>query len=196
MTDIAPTTSSTLVSPVHGKRDWNESADSLDSAALQLSRSNGEVRNLVTLNRLDAILVAKIEDEIPHVYVVTTRFKARSGVRSWSDPAWLHEEVVREPCHLTVEQIKEKVCISQPLQSTITNFVDLDEAFVLMTPPNKGSPSSCLDPELLYKGFMVPFDRFAKTEMNGGYGSCDGVDFGKMTNHRLAVVPRQTKQMG
>ncbi|OWZ23618.1 reverse transcriptase [Phytophthora megakarya] len=62
---------------LHVKRDWNGSANSLASAALQLQceieiESEKEIRDLVTLNRLDEILVVKIEDEIVRISAVTT----------------------------------------------------------------------------------------------------------------------------
>ncbi|OWZ11027.1 LOW QUALITY PROTEIN: reverse transcriptase [Phytophthora megakarya] len=56
---------------LHVKRDWNGSADSLASAALQ--RKCGI--------ELDVILIVKIEDEITQISAVTTRSKARSGLR-------------------------------------------------------------------------------------------------------------------
>ncbi|OWZ06818.1 hypothetical protein PHMEG_00020879 [Phytophthora megakarya] len=72
--------------------------------------------------------------------------------------------------------------LSQLLQSTITNFVDLDELLALVAPPTKGSTSTRLDPSLLYaqlphdyEGFVVSFDGSAQTEKNGGYGSCSWI---------------------
>ncbi|OWY97106.1 reverse transcriptase [Phytophthora megakarya] len=52
---------------VHVKRDWNGSADSLASAALQRQggievETDSEIQDLITLNRLDAILLVKSED--------------------------------------------------------------------------------------------------------------------------------------
>ncbi|OWZ16156.1 LOW QUALITY PROTEIN: reverse transcriptase [Phytophthora megakarya] len=63
-----------------------------------------DIRDLVTLNRLDGILVVKIEDETARISAVTARFKARSGVRTGSDPDALHEEVARE---LRIERIRQ-----------------------------------------------------------------------------------------
>ncbi|OWZ01534.1 hypothetical protein PHMEG_00027053 [Phytophthora megakarya] len=79
-----------------------------------------------------------------------------------------------------------KVCYTQlagkTLHSTITNFVDLDDSLALVAPPTKGSPSTRSDPSLLYaqlphdyEGFVVSFDGSAKTEKNGGYGSCSWI---------------------
>ncbi|OWY96774.1 reverse transcriptase, partial [Phytophthora megakarya] len=45
-----------------------------------------EIQDLVTLKWLDGILVVKIEDGIEQISAVTTRSKARSGVRIGSDP--------------------------------------------------------------------------------------------------------------
>ncbi|OWZ07668.1 reverse transcriptase [Phytophthora megakarya] len=94
---------------LHAKRDWNGSADSLASAAVQRQcgievESDTEIQDLITLNRLDEILIVKVEDEVARVSAVTTRFKARSGVRIGSDPDSLREEVVRE---LRVERIRQ-----------------------------------------------------------------------------------------
>ncbi|KAJ8548835.1 hypothetical protein ON010_g10836 [Phytophthora cinnamomi] len=104
---------------VHVKRDWNSSADSLASAALQ--RQGGilvdeakDLDDLVTLNRLDEILVteAEVDDSVAHVSPVTTRSNtgsrprsnAESGSRSRSTPTALEEEVVRE---LRIERIRQ-----------------------------------------------------------------------------------------
>ncbi|OWZ08101.1 hypothetical protein PHMEG_00019409 [Phytophthora megakarya] len=70
--------------------------------------------------------------------------------------------------------VREKDCVfTQLLQSTITKFVDLDDSLALVVPPTKGSPSTRLDPSLLYaqlphdyEGFVVSFDGSAKTEKN------------------------------
>ncbi|OWY98740.1 hypothetical protein PHMEG_00030424 [Phytophthora megakarya] len=68
------------------------------------------------------------------------------------------------------------------LESTITNFVDLDESLALVVLPTKGSPSTRRDPSLLYAqlthdydGLVVSFDGSAKTEKNGGYGSASWI---------------------
>ncbi|OWY93811.1 hypothetical protein PHMEG_00036649 [Phytophthora megakarya] len=83
-------------------------------------------------------------------------------------------------CHLIVQRIKEKDCaFTRLLQSTVTSFVDIDDSLELIAPPQKGSPTARIDPQLLYaklpfdySGFVVSFDGSAKTEKNGGYGSC------------------------
>ncbi|OWY98026.1 LOW QUALITY PROTEIN: reverse transcriptase [Phytophthora megakarya] len=94
---------------LHVQRDWNGSADSLASAALQRQcgievESEKEIQDLVTLNRLDEIVIVKIEDEIAQISAVTTRSKASSGVRTEPDPDSLREEVVRE---LRIERIRQ-----------------------------------------------------------------------------------------
>ncbi|OWY99364.1 hypothetical protein PHMEG_00029637 [Phytophthora megakarya] len=91
--------------------------------------------------------------------------------------------VLLSPWQLEVQRVREKDCVfTQLLQSTITNFVDLDDSLALVAPPTKGSPSTRLDPSLLYaqlphdyEGFMISFDGSAKTEKNGGYGSCSWI---------------------
>ncbi|OWY94433.1 LOW QUALITY PROTEIN: hypothetical protein PHMEG_00035838 [Phytophthora megakarya] len=53
--------------------------------------------------------------------------------------------------------VREKDCVfTQFLQSMITNFVDLDDSLALVAPPTKGSPSTRLDPSLLYA--QLPHD--------------------------------------
>ncbi|ETP27890.1 hypothetical protein F442_22825, partial [Phytophthora nicotianae P10297] len=117
-----------------------------------------------------------------HVY---TRF---------STLAWVHKSkslfgravqfaVLLSPWHLIVERVKEKdVVFAQLLQSTITNFVDLEETLAPLAPPSKGSPTIRMDPSLLYaklprdyRGFVLSFDGSAKTETYGGYGSCSWI---------------------
>ncbi|OWZ23049.1 reverse transcriptase [Phytophthora megakarya] len=62
--------------------------------------SEKEIQDLVTLNRLDEILVVKIEDETACVSAVTTRSKARPGVRT----GLIREKIVRE---LWMERIRQ-----------------------------------------------------------------------------------------
>ncbi|OWZ00713.1 reverse transcriptase [Phytophthora megakarya] len=94
---------------LHVKQDWNGSADSLASAALQRQcgiaiESDAEIQDLITLNRLDEILIVKVEEETLRVSTVTSRSKVRSGVRVGSDPESVREEVVRE---LRIERIRQ-----------------------------------------------------------------------------------------
>ncbi|ETP03561.1 hypothetical protein F441_19491 [Phytophthora nicotianae CJ01A1] len=81
--------------------------------------------------------------------------------------------VLLSPWHLIVERVKEKdVAFAQLLQSTITNFVDLEETLAPLAPPSKGSPTIRMDPFLLYaklprenRGFLfVDIMEFARTE--------------------------------
>ncbi|OWZ10888.1 reverse transcriptase [Phytophthora megakarya] len=83
---------------LHVKRDWNGSADRLASAATQRQCAIEEIQDLVTLNRLDEILIVKIEDEIEQISA------PRSGARIGSDPDSLREEGVRE---LRIERIRQ-----------------------------------------------------------------------------------------
>ncbi|OWZ00566.1 LOW QUALITY PROTEIN: reverse transcriptase [Phytophthora megakarya] len=86
---------------LHVKRDWNEGADRQCGIEVETEE---EIQDLVTLDRLDKILIVKIEDDIAQISAVTTRSKARSGVRIGSDPDSLREEVVRE---LRIERIRQ-----------------------------------------------------------------------------------------
>ncbi|OWY93719.1 hypothetical protein PHMEG_00036785, partial [Phytophthora megakarya] len=91
--------------------------------------------------------------------------------------------VLLSPWELEVERIKENDCaFSQFVQSTITNFMDFDDSLAMVAPPTKGSPNTRLDPSLLYAqlpvdycGYVLSFDDSAKTEKNGGYGSCSWI---------------------
>ncbi|POM68913.1 Reverse transcriptase [Phytophthora palmivora] len=78
---------------LHMKRDWNQSADSLASAALR--RENGVVivteeerQDLVTLNRLDELLIAKDD-------AATVKIAAVTRSRKKCRPQVLQEEIVQ-----------------------------------------------------------------------------------------------------
>ncbi|KAE9289079.1 hypothetical protein PR003_g25647 [Phytophthora rubi] len=88
---------------LHVKRDWNGSADSLASSALQRQagvevEEDCDFENLVTLNRLEEILV----EEHPTAKICPVATRAAGGSRS--RPAVLQEEVVR---NLLIERIKQ-----------------------------------------------------------------------------------------
>ncbi|GMF91778.1 unnamed protein product [Phytophthora fragariaefolia] len=91
--------------------------------------------------------------------------------------------VLLSPCHLAVQRVKEKDCaFTQLLHATVTNFVDLDEALAPVAPPKQGSPTTRLDPSLLYAripishaGFVVSFDGSAKTPKFGATAAVPGL---------------------
>ncbi|KAE9174827.1 hypothetical protein PF002_g28940 [Phytophthora fragariae] len=92
---------------LHVKRDWNGSADSLAGAALQRQagvevEEDSDFEDLVTLNRLEEILVAKEAEEHPSAKInpVATRTTGDSRSR----PTVLQEEVVRD---LRIGRIKQ-----------------------------------------------------------------------------------------
>ncbi|KAE8969358.1 hypothetical protein PF011_g26837 [Phytophthora fragariae] len=92
---------------LHVKRDWNGSADSLAGAALQRQagvevEEDSDFEDLVTLNRLEEILVAKEAEEHPSAKInpVATRTTGESRSR----PTVLQEEVVRD---LRIGRIKQ-----------------------------------------------------------------------------------------
>ncbi|KAE9351975.1 hypothetical protein PR003_g4612, partial [Phytophthora rubi] len=92
---------------LHVKRDWNGSADSLAGAALQRQagvevEEDSDFENLVTLNRLEEILVAREAEEHPSAKIspVATRTTGDSRSR----PTVLQEEVVR---NLRIGRIKQ-----------------------------------------------------------------------------------------
>ncbi|POM58035.1 LOW QUALITY PROTEIN: Reverse transcriptase [Phytophthora palmivora] len=86
---------------VHVKRDWNGSADSLANAALQRQggvkiESDEDKQDLITLNRLDEVLVVKRTDQAAQITAVVTRSGPRSIIRTTPDPQSLREEVFRD----------------------------------------------------------------------------------------------------
>ncbi|KAE9323578.1 hypothetical protein PF008_g17318 [Phytophthora fragariae] len=92
---------------LHVKRDWNGSADSLAGAALQRQagvevEEDPDFENLVTLNRLEEILVAREAEKHPTAKVSPVATRATDGSRS--HPAVLQEEVVR---NLQIGRIKQ-----------------------------------------------------------------------------------------
>ncbi|OWY94865.1 hypothetical protein PHMEG_00035284 [Phytophthora megakarya] len=75
--------------------------------------------------------------------------------------------VLLSPWHLIVQRIKEKDCaFTRLLQSTVTNFVDIDDSLELT---HTFSTPSYL---LTIRDPVVSFDGSAKTEKNRGDGSC------------------------
>ncbi|KAE8980835.1 hypothetical protein PR001_g24180, partial [Phytophthora rubi] len=91
--------------------------------------------------------------------------------------------VLLSPHHLIIERVRERDAdFAQLLQASITPSIGLDESLVHIAPPSKGSASVRMDPELLYArvpsdfvGHVLSFDGSAKTEKNGGYGSCSWI---------------------
>ncbi|OWZ01381.1 LOW QUALITY PROTEIN: hypothetical protein PHMEG_00027242 [Phytophthora megakarya] len=95
----------------------------------------------------------------------------------YSTLAWVHKSK-----SLFGRAVQFAVLLLKLLQSTITKFVDLNESLALVASPTKGSPSTRMDPSLLYAqlphdydGLVVSFDGSAKTETNGGYRSCSWI---------------------
>lgn len=87
------------------KRDWNENADSLASAALQRGRGieveeESDLQDLITLNRLSDFLAVRSEALIAQISPVTTRSRVRTHFR----PKVLQEELVRD---LRIDSIRE-----------------------------------------------------------------------------------------
>lgn len=71
---------------LHMKRDWNQSADRLASEALQREKgtiviSDQDRQDLVTLNRLDELLIPSQVDQVVKVAAIT-----RSAVRRRCQP--------------------------------------------------------------------------------------------------------------
>ncbi|OWZ00183.1 reverse transcriptase [Phytophthora megakarya] len=97
--------------------------------------SEKEIEDLVTLNRLDEILIVKIKGKIAQISALTTRSKARSGVPMGSDPDSLREEVkylVGEIRDLTQEDVKSDLRFYCPTTSDAA--VDRDKSMRLVIP--------------------------------------------------------------
>ncbi|GMF45074.1 unnamed protein product [Phytophthora fragariaefolia] len=85
--------------------------------------------------------------------------------------------------HLKVKRIREDDADFAPLlQATVTRHIGLDESLSHLAPQSKNSATVRLDPELLYAhvprdfvAHVLSFDGSAKTEKNGGYGSCSWI---------------------
>ncbi|POM67076.1 Reverse transcriptase [Phytophthora palmivora] len=94
---------------VHVKRDWNGSADSLASEALQRKsgleiESDEDKQDLITLNRLGEGLVVKRAGQAAQFMAVMTRSGLRSTIQATSDPQVLREVVVRD---LRIDRIRQ-----------------------------------------------------------------------------------------
>ena len=78
------------------KRDWNQSADRLASAALQQEKgtiitSDQDLRDLISLNRLNELLTPKRVERVVNMAAIT-----RSTVRKRSDSEVLQERIVQK----------------------------------------------------------------------------------------------------
>ncbi|OWY96242.1 hypothetical protein PHMEG_00033538 [Phytophthora megakarya] len=137
----------------------------LKDAEMNYHSAEKEVLALLLLLK---VCYTQLAGKTLHVY---TRF---------STLGWVHKSKSLFGRAVQFARVREKGCVfTQLLQSTITNCVDLDDSLELVAPPTKSSPSTRLDPSLLYaqlphgyEGFAVSFDGSAKTEKNGGSGSC------------------------
>ncbi|KAE8893658.1 hypothetical protein PF003_g22077 [Phytophthora fragariae] len=91
--------------------------------------------------------------------------------------------VLLSPHHLIIKRVRERDAdFAQLLQASITPSIGLDESLAHIAPPSKGSANVRMDPELFYArvpsdfvGHVLSFDGSAKTEKNGGYGSCSWI---------------------
>ncbi|OWZ00441.1 reverse transcriptase, partial [Phytophthora megakarya] len=93
---------------VHVKRDWNQSADKLASAALQ--REEGEIvtaeeerQDLITLNRLHEILQPKSTRPVARVNAIT-----RSAVDRTPPPAVMDESIVQRIRSQRIKQAQDE----------------------------------------------------------------------------------------
>ncbi|OWZ16239.1 hypothetical protein PHMEG_0009997 [Phytophthora megakarya] len=115
----------------------------------EMNYHSAEKEELALLLLVKVCYIQRVEKTL-HVY---TRFSTLGWVhksKSLFDRA-VQFAVLLSPWQLEVQRVREKNCVfTQLLQSTITNFVGLDDLLALVAPPNKGSPSTRLDPSLLY----------------------------------------------
>ncbi|OWZ20264.1 hypothetical protein PHMEG_0005328, partial [Phytophthora megakarya] len=141
----------------------------IKDAEMNYHLTEKEVQALLLLLK---VCYTQLAGKTPHVY---TRF---------STLGWVHKS----------KSLFGRAVQFALLQSTITNFVDLDDSLALVAPPTIGSPSTRLDPSLLYaqlphdyEGFVVSFDGSAITEKNGGYGSCSWIVW-KLPEWKIVIV--------
>ncbi|OWZ07519.1 reverse transcriptase [Phytophthora megakarya] len=180
---------------LHVKRDWNGSADSIPSPALERQcgidvESEREIQDLVTLNRLDEILVARIRDEVTQISAVTTQSKARSGVRAGSDPGSLRDEVMRElRIERTPQEQDEESWISGLKKYLIGETQDLTQEdaksdLFFYCPATKGAAADVdklmrLEvPETLQQAILHHYH----TSLQGGYQGI-GRTYGRIRDH-------------
>ncbi|POM70817.1 Reverse transcriptase, partial [Phytophthora palmivora] len=117
---------------LHMKRDWNQSADSLASAALR--RESGlviveedEHQDLITLNRLDELLIAKDD-------AATVKIAAVTSSRKKCRPQVLQEEIAYvQGDVLDLTSAEAKSC------SKIADRYETDESGLLVFSPTKQS---------------------------------------------------------
>ncbi|GMF38680.1 unnamed protein product [Phytophthora fragariaefolia] len=91
--------------------------------------------------------------------------------------------VLLSPHHLKIQRVRERdLEFAQLLQASITPAVGLDESLKHLAPPSTNAATVQMDPELRYasvptsyEGHVLSFDGSAKTEKNGGYGSCSWI---------------------
>ncbi|POM80690.1 Hypothetical protein PHPALM_1444 [Phytophthora palmivora] len=143
-------------------------------------------KEVLALLQLLKICHTLLAGKVLHVY---TRFSNRFSTLEWVfQSTSLYDRVVSfavllSPYHLKIKRVRERdVDFVQLLQASVTPHVGLDESLEHIAPPSTNSATVRLDPELLYaklpryyKGHVLSFDGSAKTEKNGGYGSCSWI---------------------
>ena len=93
---------------LHIKRDWNQSADRLASAALQQEKDtiitlDQEVKDLMLLNRLDEMLTQRGTDQ-----VVKMAAGIRSALRRRQPPEHMREKIVQQIRIGRIKQAQEE----------------------------------------------------------------------------------------
>ncbi|POM64370.1 Reverse transcriptase [Phytophthora palmivora] len=150
---------------VHVKRDWNGSADSLASAALQRQggaeiESDEDKQDLITLNRLDEVLVVKRTDQAAQITAVVTRSGPRSTIRTTSYPQSLREEIsgLKKYLHGDLQDLTQQEAKSY---ANLAADYDLDHHNLLFYCPSTRSTDADRDklmrlaiPETLYQDIL------------------------------------------
>ena len=133
---------------LHVKRDWNASADRLASEALQKEKvgivmNDQERQDLITLNRLDELLLPRTMDKRVRVAAIT-----RADSRRRRSPQILQEEIVQQ---MRIERVKQE----QDIESRISNLkIYLSEDISTIT---SAEAKSCA---LMASDFEVDQDEF------------------------------------
>ncbi|POM63658.1 Hypothetical protein PHPALM_20907 [Phytophthora palmivora] len=126
-------------------------------------------KELVGLRQLLKLCDTLLTGKVLHMYI---RFSTLDWVfqsTSLCDRAVSYAALL-SPYHLKIKR------------ASTTLHVGLDESLKHISPPSKNSTTVQMDPELLYaqiprnyKWHVLSFDGSAKTENNGGYGSCSRI---------------------
>ena len=185
---------------LHMKRDWNQSADRLASEALQREKgmivvSDQDRQDLITLNRLDELLIPSQVEQVVKVAAIT-----RSAVRRRCQPEILQEEIVQQ---VRIDRIRQ----AQDEESWISNLKTylIGDVARLSAEEAKICALSASDYEVDQSGLLLYCpESAAKSEgraelarfvSNSGYGSHSVITAVIQRKYRAVIVGRFVLQL-